>query len=168
VPDVSQKEKEDAAEEVAATEPQGVVCAVKGVGDEWKNEYYPVQLLDFLHEVNGDVGHEEGEEEPQGWVAVEGTAVPDVFYAEWVYGVFVFGGEYYVVHGVYRTADGAPCEIGHEQVLGFVQTELSGVSGDGFIEETCLEEEEGHEEVGPEHDGLPPSFLVSSYHLYGV
>jgi hypothetical protein len=53
-------------------------------------------------------------------------------------------------------------------VFGFVQAELPGVAGDGFVEESGFKEEEGHEEVGPVHNGLPPFFLVSSYILNGV
>jgi hypothetical protein len=53
-------------------------------------------------------------------------------------------------------------------VFCLVQAELAGVAGHGLVEESRLKKEEGHKEVSPKHNGLPPFLLVSSDILNGV
>ena len=109
-----------------------------------------------------DVGHEEGDEEPAGHIAEELACGPQVghvgLFDDGVVGVEDEEDE----EEVYDVAYGAPHGVGDEEALGLVEDEVMAIARDSLVEVACLEEEEGHEEVCPRHDGCPPAFVAEA------
>ena len=108
------------------------------------------------------VGHEEGEEEPAGNIAIELAGFPDVadpdLLGECVFRVENEDDKEEEQDVTNRT----PHDVWDEQALHLILQILLGVARDGLVEVPRLKEEEGHEKISPLHDGCPPILVAEA------
>lgn len=156
LPHSSEEEKEDAHEHVIEAEPQGAVDGVEPIGDEWEEEDDPMEIAYFLDEMDGDIGREEGHEEPARAVSVAVAGHPEVRPLErWHLAFHEDIGEDGYHAEIDDGSDDAPCDVGYKQTFHPIFAISNGITAYGLVEIAGLEEEETHEEEGPAHEVVP-------------
>jgi len=161
--------EEYAHEHVVGTHPQRVALEEKHISYQRKEHDCPVQPADFLDEVHGQIGDEEGEEKPCGKVPVEAARLPDVLPGQRLYGFVIpfeqerkegkVDDQPYHARRYIRNKD-SPRPV-HDIVL-------CSPAAHALVEVAGLKEEEGHEVEAPLHDMRPPPHFPHAAEAHDV
>ena len=112
---------------------------------------------------------EEGEQEPNGWIAIEMALHPNMTPSQFIPIPMQLIREQHQYAKIKDTANGTPSQIGDKQAFELVLQEETGWCGNAFVEITCLEEKEADEEEGPRHQLVEPKRATSeSTHTYAM
>ena len=165
VPPVAEFEAEDGHGHVAEAQPEGVALPPQPVTEGGEQGPEPVHPREEPPpQVDDEVHHEEGEEEPDGRIAVELAHAPKVVPVDGAprggeeAGPPVEEGE---EEGV---PDESPGEVGNQEPARLVADEGTRVARHRLIEVACLEEKEAEKEEGPRHELLEPELVTQVTH----
>ncbi len=108
---------------------------------------YAKQWRHLCYEVAHDVRDEEREEEPTWYVAIELARLPDMFYLDLLAQRIVWIEDKPHKEEIEDIANESPHEVWHNELFELLFAELTRITTHSLIEISCLEEEEGHEEI---------------------
>ena len=133
------------------------------IADGWEEKCEPAQVAHLVDVVHHNIDGEEGEEEPDGRVAVEAALHPEVAPLQGLDELVVAFRQGEVEAEIDGGSDDAAHQVGHEQPLAPVaQVVEVGGCRRAFVEVAGLEEEETHEEEAPAHHLDSPLLPVLS------
>ena len=165
MPPVTEFKEEKSHRQIAQTHPNGIALFVEIVTEEGKGHPdVPLVPDETPPQVNDQIDHEEGKEEPARRIAVELALLPQVTPTN---GAPRRGEQARPavketkINGI---TDKSPHQIGYQQTFGLVLDECPRITRHRLVEVTGLEEEETQEEERPGHQLLEPELIAQTAH----